>query len=234
MSTFQDEKQFRKELKRGLGIRTRNVELFRQALRHTSVLEGNDPRYSNERLEFLGDAILDAVISEHLYQQFPEAEEGFLTRMRSKLVSRERLSCLAEDLGILRLLEHRIEPDKLKSTGIGGDAVEALVGAFYLDKGFSKTRSWVLRTFMAPFDIEKLKNIETDPKSRLIEWAQKEGREVSFQPLPSEEELHVALLSVDGKEVSQGEGRSKKKAEQEAAKRYFDTEGRREGSQELS
>jgi ribonuclease-3 len=215
-------KRFRKELKQDLGIRTRNTVLYRQAFRHSSAIARDEEAYSNERLEFLGDAILDAIISEHLYHHYPEAEEGFLTRMRSKLVSRERLNELAEQLGILRMLEHRLEEEKLKISGIGGDAVEALVGALYLDKGYTKTRDWVLRTLVGPLDIERLQRIETDPKSRLIEWAQKMGKEVRFRPSHSGDQ-HTAVLYVDDEEVGRGSARTKKKAEQEAARRFFES-----------
>lgn len=223
MNLSSNAKRFRKELKEKLGIRTRDPELYRRALRHSSVLEKSDKLHSNERSEFLGDAILDAIVSEHLFHLYPEAEEGFLTRMRSKLVSRERLNRLADQLGLLQMLEHQLDPDNLKVSGIGGDAVEALVGALYLDKGYKRTRDWVLNTLIGPMDIERLQDVETDPKSRLIEWSQKDGKEVHFEAASTDQE-HRALLYVEGEEVSQGTGRTKKKAEQEAARLFFEKE----------
>ncbi len=230
MGELLDPRKLRKRLKESLGIRTRNPELYREALRHRSVLENSDERSSYERLEYLGDAVLDAIVSDQLFHHFPEADEGFLTRMRSKLVSRERLNRLAEDLRILGLLDHHIEEEKLQDVGIGGDAVEALVGAHYLDKGYKKTARWVLKTLVGPLDIERLQHTETDPKSRLIEWAQKADKEVLFQEAPSSGEVHRTILSVDGEEVSQGEGKSKKKAEQEAAQRFFQIGSEREAA----
>lgn len=230
MGELLDPRKLRKRLKESLGIRTRNPELYREALRHRSVLENSDERSSYERLEYLGDAVLDAIVSDQLFHHFPEADEGFLTRMRSKLVSRERLNRLAEDLRILGLLDHHIEEEKLQDVGIGGDAVEALVGAHYLDKGYKKTARWVLKTLVGPLDIERLQHTETDPKSRLIEWAQKVDKEVLFQEAPSSGEVHRTILSVDGEEVSQGEGKSKKKAEQEAAQRFFQIGSEREAA----
>ncbi len=230
MGELLDPRKLRKRLKESLGIRTRNPELYREALRHRSVLENSDERSSYERLEYLGDAVLDAIVSDQLFHHFPEADEGFLTRMRSKLVSRERLNRLAEDLRILGLLDHRIEEEKLQDVGVGGDAVEALVGAHYLDKGYKKTARWVLKTLVGPLDIERLQHTETDPKSRLIEWAQKVDKEVLFQEAPSSGEVHRTILSVDGEEVSQGEGKSKKKAEQEAAQRFFQNGSEREAA----
>lgn len=217
-----DPHTFKKELKKGLGIRSSLLQLYRQALRHRSVLKENDERFSNERLEFLGDAILDAVVSEHLYHHYPEADEGFLTQMRSKLVSRERLNGLAEDLGLFRLLDHDLRPEGKKISGIGGDALEALVGAVYLDKGYKRTRKWVLRTLIGPLDLERLEQMETDPKSRLIEWAQKEGRAAHFEAIDPSEKTHRVVLYIDGDEVSRGEGRTKKKGEQEAAQRFLE------------
>ena len=229
-----DAKTLRNTLKKELGIRTRHPGLFREALRHRSSLGSDGQLFSYERLEFLGDAILDAVVSEHLYHHYPVADEGFLTRLRSKLVSRERLDRLAESLGILELLDHRIEEGKLKDSGIGGDALEALIGAHYLEKGYDRTRKWVLKTLIGPLDIERLQRTETDPKSRLIEWAQKEGKEVAFKAIPSSGDGHRASLYVEGEAVSEGEGRSKKKAEQEAAELFFDRYFDQEAFKDLS
>ncbi|MFB6258865.1 MAG: ribonuclease III [Flavobacteriales bacterium] len=225
MAAASSTKSFRKELKRDLGIRTRCPELYRQAFRHRSALVSGDTRFSNERLEFLGDAILDAIVSEHLFQHYPDADEGFLTQMRSKLVSRQRLNELAEGLNLLRFLDQEVGTEKLKDSGIAGDALEAMVGAYYLDKGFKRTREWVLRSLIGPLDIERLQRTETDPKSRLIEWAQKEGRTLHFQAEADHDQDHRSLLFVDGQEVSQGKGRSKKKAEQEAAQRFLEQKG---------
>lgn len=217
-----NERTFKKKLKSELGIRPGRTSLYQEALRHRSILEEADKRFSYERLEFLGDAILDAVISEHLYAHYPAEEEGFLTRMRSKLVSRERLNRMAEELGVLDLLEHNVNLVKEEGSGIGGDALEALVGAVYLDKGYKKTRNWILRTFIGPIDIERLQQVETDFKSRLIEWGQKNDKRIRFRSLPSDENAHHVALFVNDEEVARGSGRTKKKGEQIAAQRFLE------------
>ncbi len=222
MARSLDVRSFKKELKQSLGIRSGLLLLYRQAFRHRSALEEGDERFSNERLEFLGDSILDAIISEQLYHHYPEADEGFLTQMRSKLVSRDRLNELAEDLGVFRLLEHDLQKEGKRASSIGGDALEALVGAVYLDKGYKRTRKWVLRTLVGPLDLERLEKMETDPKSRIIEWAQKEDRKAYFEALDPTQEVHRVILYIDGVEVARGEGRTKKKGEQEAAQRFLD------------
>lgn len=222
MARSLDARTFKKELKQGLGIRTSLLDLYLQAFRHRSVLEDGDERLSNERLEFLGDSILDAVVSEHLYYHYPKADEGFLTQMRSKLVSRDRLNELAEELGVFRLLDHDLAPEGKKISSIGGDALEALVGAVYLDKGYKRARKWILLTLVGPLDLERLQQMETDPKSRLIEWAQKEGIAARFEAIGPSEKAHRVVLYIDGDEVSWGEGRTKKKGEQEAAQRFLE------------
>lgn len=209
-------------MKRELGIAPGKPELYQEAFRHRSALDDKDELRSNERLEFLGDAMLDAVISELLYEHYPEASEGFLTQMRSKLVSRERLNRTAESLGMNEFLQHRVSKSE-EPSAIGGDALEALVGAIYLDKGYKKTRKWILRTLVGPLDLERLQDLETDPKSRLIEWAQKNGHSAEFKTIQEngDADHHRIVLYIDGEEVSRGEGRTKKKGEQEAAHRFF-------------
>lgn len=217
-----DDRSLKRKVKRELGIVPGKPELYKEAFRHRSALDDKDERKSNERLEFLGDAMLDAVISELLYEHYPEASEGFLTQMRSKLVSRERLNRTAESLGMNEFLQHRVSKSE-EPSAIGGDALEALVGAIYLDKGYKKTRKWILRTLVGPLDLERLQDLETDPKSRLIEWAQKNGHSAEFKTIQEngEADHHRIVLYIDGNEVSRGEGRTKKKGEQEAAHRFF-------------
>ncbi len=217
-----DDRSLKRKVKRELGVAPGKPELYQEAFRHRSALDDKDELRSNERLEFLGDAMLDAVISELLYEHYPEASEGFLTQMRSKLVSRERLNRTAESLGMNEFLQHRVSKSE-EPSAIGGDALEALVGAIYLDKGYKKTRKWILRTLVGPLDLERLQDLETDPKSRLIEWAQKNGHSAEFKTIQEngDADHHRIVLYIDGEEVSRGEGRTKKKGEQEAAHRFF-------------
>lgn len=181
---------------------------------------------NNERLEFLGDSILDAVIAEHLFHKYPLEDEGFLTQMRSKIVNRDNLNFLAIKLGISNLVVARITNDNHKS--IYGDALEALIGAIYLDKGFKKTRKIVIeRIVKNHVNLAKLQETEVDFKSRIIEWGQKNRKEVNFSSFeePNEEDktpLFVSHILIVDEIAGRGIGGSKKEAEQNAARQALD------------
>jgi ribonuclease-3 len=176
----------------------------------------------NERLEFLGDAILDAVIAEYLYRIYPEQDEGFLTQLRSKIVKRKQLNKLAQKLGMSILIKSNTSMNQGQKN-ILGNAFEALIGAVYLDKGYLKTKKFIIDRILARYlDLEKLSQKESDYKSRLIEWAQKNKKEISFV---SKEEINVGsrkmifmsnVLIMD-QSYGTGAGYSKKEAEQKAA-----------------
>ncbi|MBP8822675.1 MAG: ribonuclease III [Flavobacteriales bacterium] len=197
------------------------MALYRQALRHRSAIAGDRPDLDdNERLEFLGDAVLDTVVGQFVYQHYPEQGEGFLTRMRSKLVSRHQLSILAKKVEIERVMEVKIGPGQ--HTSVPGNAMEALVGALFLDKGFDRTRAIVIKLITTHFDLKEVEQEDRDSKSRLLEWGQKKRRKVVF--VLTEEQVHgrgkqfVAEVQVDGRNTGRGMGHSKKRAEQEAAR----------------
>jgi len=177
---------------------------------------------NNERLEYLGDAILDAVISDYLYTRFPDKDEGFLTQLRAKLVKRKMLNKLAENLGIATLLVSRTNADQSK-INLLGNAFEALIGAIYLDKGYTRTKKYVIKKVLNKYvDLEKLSMKESDFKSRIIEWAQKHKKEISFSTREgilegSREIQYSAELIMEGREMGSGIGHSKKEAEQKAA-----------------
>lgn len=173
-------------------------------------------------MEYLGDAILDAVIADYLYTRFPDKNEGFLTQLRAKLVKRKMLNKLADNLGLASLLVSRTNADQSK-INLLGNAFEALIGAIYLDKGYVRTKRYVIKKVLNRFvDLDKLSRKESDFKSRIIEWAQKNKKEISFV---SREDTnagsnvihYITSLVLGEKEIGTGSGYSKKEAEQKAA-----------------
>lgn len=176
----------------------------------------------NERLEFLGDAILDAVIAEYLYKIYPEQDEGFLTQLRSKIVKRKQLNKLAQKLGLSTLIKSNTSMNQAQKN-ILGNAFEALIGAVYLDKGYLQTKKFIINRILARYlDLEKLSLRESDFKSRLIEWAQKNKKEISFVNkeeinVPGREMVFMSSVIIMDQSYGTGSGYSKKEAEQKAA-----------------
>lgn len=201
-----------------LNISTSQHDLYLQALRHKSVYESSFE--NNERLEFLGDSILDSVIAEILYEKFPQAKEGFLTQIRSRIVSRDRLNKLGMALGLDQLIEVQMGR-KISETSLSGNALEALIGAHYLDKGFDKTNRFIRDYIIAPnVDFNALLSSEPDPKSRLIEMAQKGRVKVYFKTQINQKEEpqdFICEVIFDNKKLSTAIGSSKKKSEQKAS-----------------
>lgn len=179
---------------------------------------------NNERLEFLGDAVLDLIISEHLYEQRPRADEGHLTRLRSKMVNRSFLTDLALQLKMHEEYEFQKQKD-LATELIVGNAFEALVGAIYLDRGYEITRDRILGLLRDRVRLEELEERLNDPKSRLLQWSQLERRKLEFrsEDIGSSEDLRFrSTIVLDGDEVAIGWGRNKKNAEMDAARSYLD------------
>ena len=181
---------------------------------------------SNERLEFLGDAVLGSVVAELLFKLYPYKDEGFLTEMRSKIVSRANLNQLSRKLGFDRLIQYdsRMISYPNKQGSLLGDAFEALIGAVYLDKGYQFTREFLLTRIIKPHvDIHTLENTETNFKSRLIEWCQHEGKEVVFMPIENPEGESSKMFSIEvlvnGEVCGLGRDFNKKSAEKLAAER---------------
>lgn len=212
-----------------MGITPKNIPLFRQALRHSSAVPEDRPDLpDNERLEFLGDAVLDAIVGRYLFRTYPDKGEGFLTRMRSKLVSRHQLSMLAKQVGIEKVMEVNI--GRTQDTSVPGNAMEAVIGALFLDKGFDRTNAVVIKLINAHFDLKAVEMEDRDSKSRLLEWGQKRRKRVDF--ILTEEhhqgargKLFTAEARVDGTVCGTGKGHSKKKAEQDAAKAAYQALG---------
>ncbi len=217
------EKKLKASLKNSLGISPKNISLYTQAFRHNSVAKEikEGIKDSNERLEYLGDSVLNAVIADYLFRKFPYKDEGFLTKMRSKMVSRDHLNQLSVKLGINKFLSQTGDPN-LKFSSMNGDAFEALIGAIYIDKGFYAVQDFILnRILKFHVDVEKILLTETDFKSKLIEWSQREKQEVRFNVIEEAgngyDKQFVIAVTVKGEAIAQAQHFSKKKAEQLSA-----------------
>jgi len=214
-------KIFYSRLIRILGFIPGKIGLYELAFIHKSASlsdsKGNPLNY--ERLEYLGDAVLGIVIAEFLYRQFPDRNEGFLTKMRSKIVNGDNLSALTQQMGLTQLLDNRIQNEQA-NRHILGDAFEALIGAIYLDKGYRRTRRFVLRRVIRKHvDLVELERNETNFKSQLIEWAQKNKKEITFYTdiEPYDPTHFISFVSIGDTLFGSGNGVSKKEAEQNAA-----------------
>ncbi len=220
-------KKYVKQLKNLLGFIPGNLSLYRLAFRHKSVAKPvkKGVKNSNERLEFLGDAVLGSVIAEVLFKLYPYEDEGFLTELRSKIVNRANLNQLARKLGFDQLVEydHRIV-NSSRQGSLLGDAFEALVGAVYLDKGYDFTKSFLLNHIIkSHIDIHKLEQTETNFKSKLIEWCQRHGKDVTFELISNQDgessKLFTIQVTVDNEAIGLGKEFSKKIAEKLAAEK---------------
>lgn len=217
-----------RKLKNLLGFVPGNIRLYQMAFRHKSVavMIKDGVKNSNERLEFLGDAVLGSVVAELLFKLYPYKDEGFLTEMRSKIVSRANLNQLSRKLGFNEMIEFdaRMISYPNKQGSLLGDAFEALVGAVYLDKGYTFTREFLLSRIIKPHvDIQTLEVTETNFKSRLIEWCQHNNKEISFMQVDNPEgesnKMFSVVAVVDGEECGLGRDFNKKSAEKIAAER---------------
>lgn len=222
---FSKDRKFVGSLRNLLGFTPGNLSVYHLAFRHRSTAfeHRSGVKMSNERLEYLGDAILGAVIAELLFKKFPYKEEGFLTEMRSRIVNREHLNKLSLKLGIDQFMINSIDP-AAKNKSAYGDAFEALIGAVYIDKGYNTTRKLILdRIVRHHIDLEDMENLDKNFKSKLINWAQRERKIVEFLLVDEVENGGKKLLRVkvmiDGEERARGEDFSKKRAEQIAAEK---------------
>jgi ribonuclease-3 len=206
------------------GTAPSNIHLYHHAFRHSSTTE--EEFESNERLEFLGDAILSAVIADYLFKKFPYKNEGYLTDIRSKMVSRSQLNVIANKMGIDQYMKYNAADPLINRRSLAGNALEALVGAVYIDKGFKSAARFILKKIVKPYlDIAEIEISEFNYKSKLLEWAQKSGRSLTFAVKHHSRHRHRSLYKVaaliDGKEYGIGEDTNKKNAEKDAAKNAF-------------
>ncbi|HZH54911.1 MAG TPA: ribonuclease III [Sphingobacteriaceae bacterium] len=225
---FSPDRQFVRSLRNVLGFVPGNLYLYHLAFRHKSVAVPvrSGAKNSNERLEFLGDAILGSIVAELLFKKYPYKGEGFLTEMRSKIVSRVHLNQLSRKLGLDEMIKYdaRMVHFPNKQGSLLGDAFEALIGAVFLDKGYAFTRNFVINRIIKPHvDIHVLEQTETNFKSRLIEWCQQSGKEVTFVQTENDEGDHSKMFTVDalinGEVYGTGKDYSKKSAEKIAAEK---------------
>lgn len=219
---------FRKQLRNVLGFAPGKPVLYRTALTHRSVKEGSDQ--NNERLEYLGDAILSAIIADFLFKKYPYKEEGFLTEMRSKMVNRNQLNDIAIKMGLKKISFFNKFDSSLKMSQIFGNTLEAVVGAIYLDKGYDRTKIWVIEYLIHPYlFMEDLENLEINHKNKLYGWANKNGKNLEFETLDEHMEggrrLFTVGAIVDGSLIAQGKAYNKKDASQIAAQLAMDKLG---------
>ena len=205
------------------GFTPSNLELYRLATVHSSIAKENGSGYkeSNERLEYLGDAILGAAVADFLFKKFPFKPEGFLTEIRSRIVNREALNLLARKIGVANIVQFDQKNAHLQQV-ILGNTLEAIVGAIYLDKGYIRTKKFVIDKLINPnYNVDDLINSDSNFKSKIIEWAQREGKDVRFEILNVKKGRNhkefTAQVMVDNEAKGTGYGNSKKKAEQDAA-----------------
>jgi ribonuclease-3 len=205
-----------------IGFTPARLGLFKTAFYHKSMTNETPGKPTNERLEYLGDAILSTIVAEYLYRKYPNKDEGFLTKMRSKIVKRQTLNDIADKMGLdVILSEYSLGK---MSNSMLGNALEALVGAIYIEFGYVRTQKYVIKNILMKYiDIIDLETRDDNHKSQLLEWCQKQGKEISFETLSKfkldkRDCFKVAVL-IDGREMGTAEDFNKKSAEQTAASR---------------
>ena len=220
---FSGDKDLYTAIRNIFGYYPGNISLYKLAFRHKSVAIElvNGSRISNERLEYLGYAILGAIVAEHLFKLFPYKDEGFLTEMRSKIVSRVQLNKLSQKLGIGRLIQVNTESGNVYRS-MNGDAFEAFVGALYMDKGYNFSRNIIINHVIRfHYDLDNLIITDTNFKSKFIEWGQREKKTVGFVIIgevgSGYSKQYVVDALVNGKMAGRGQDFSIKGAEQSAA-----------------
>ncbi len=216
------QKLLKSYLKSHWGVSLDHIEWYEKALRHKSVIGSGKfcPTDCNERLELLGDAVLDTVITEYLFDLLPDADEGTLTKIRARIVNRQTLSEVGLRAELDTVLEARIGSDD-SIEKIVGNALEAWLGAIYMDKGFEATRKCVKNYLLQKYlDIDELVQQTSDFKSALIEWAQREKCAFEFRTFASVDQIggFVCEIHINGSLSAQSIERSKKRAEKQAAK----------------
>jgi len=228
------DREYVKRMRILLGFVPGNLSLYKMAFRHKSmaVVLKNGTKSSNERLEFLGDAVLGSVIAEILFKLYPYKGEGFLTELRSKIVRRANLNQLGRKLGFHELIDFDSKTVNMttKQSSLLGDAFEALIGAIYLDKGYDFTKSFITNRIIKPhIDIHTLEVTETNFKSKLIEWCQSQSKEITFEPTANAEGDSAKLFSIQvfigGEAMASATDYSKKNAEKLAAEKTCDMLG---------
>lgn len=218
------DREYYRAFRRIFGVTPDNVELYKLALVHRSAsvkVEGGES-INNERLEFLGDAVLESIVSDFLFIEYPHQSEGFMTKTRAKIVSRQSLNGLAREIGLDKMVIYN-STGNFAHKHLFGDCLEAMIGALYLDKGYNVVNRIVINDLLSRhIDLDDLTHSENDHKSRLIEWCQKSKRTISFSTEADGEQkgsqpLFISRVLIDDMRIGVGRGSTKKEAEQNAA-----------------
>ena len=219
-----DKREFSSRLRKILGFRPGNLRLYEIAFIHRSAsfTLPDGKKVNNERLEYLGDAVLDAILSDFLFENFPDANEGFLTKIRSRIVNRDVLNQLAVSMGINKILVSNVSSAH-PTKNLYGDAFEALIGVVFIDKGFKKTKKLFLKNVLNKYlNLNEIINTDSDYKSLVFEWVQKHKSNLIFTyneeyDFNLKKSVFSTVLTIDKIELGVGHGSSKKEAEQEAS-----------------
>ncbi|MEP6583163.1 MAG: ribonuclease III [Ginsengibacter sp.] len=220
MYSTKSDRDFRSQLRNVLGFAPGNLNLYKTALSHRSIREGADE--NNERLEFLGDAVLSSLVAHYLFMRYPYKDEGFLTEMRSKMVNRNQLNDIALKIGFKKITFYNRFDNSLKISQIFGNTLEAVVGAVYLDKGYANTQRWVTQHIINPhFFMQDLENLDINQKNKLYGWANKNGKNLEFETIEEKIEngrrLFTIGAKIDGELIAEARAFNKKDASQVAA-----------------
>lgn len=223
---FSPNKQLLSQLEHLLGFTPKHLPYYQLALMHRSKIEELDQ--NNERLEFLGDAVLGAIVAEYLFKKYPYQTEGYLTEMRSRIVRRETMNNVALRMGLQKMVQYNQNDRGLSRSHIFGNALEALIGAVYLDQGFVRTRQFIVKQIIRPYiDIETMESTDTNYKNKLLSWAQRNNRILTFETLEEKVEgsrkLFTMGVALEGELIASGTGYSKKEAGQVAAQKAIET-----------
>ena len=217
--------EFEKSVLLLIGYRTSKMVLFHTAFNHRSLKE--NPSENNERMEFLGDAIISSVVAEYLFKKYPYKGEGFLTEMRSKMVNRQQLNHIAIQMGLKKMTRFNKLDGGLKSSQIFGNTLEALVGAIYLDKQYNFTKKWIIEKMIQPYlFMDELEQIDINIKNKIIGWALKQGKQIDFvladEQLEGRRRLFTINIVIDGEVITSQKGFTKKDASQIAAQKAIE------------
>lgn len=226
--SFFKKSDFENNLAELIGYKTKSIVLFQTALNHRSVRE--NPAENNERLEFLGDAIISSVVADYLFKKYPYKGEGFLTEMRSKMVNRQQLNHIAVQMGLRKMTRFNKMDGSLKTSQIFGNTLEALVGAIYLDKKYDFTKLWIIEKMIQPYlFMDDLEQIDINIKNKIIGWALKQGKQIDFvlagEQLEGRRRLFTINVVLDGEVVTAQKGYTKKDASQLAAQKAIEILG---------
>ena len=211
------------------GYQPKDISFFIQAITHKSLSNNSESESSNERLEFLGDSILDAVVAEYVYERFPNDDEGYLTKIKSKLVSRKTLSMIGEEMELRDIIRYQ-RGRTINLNTLEGNAFEAIMGAIYLDNGYEAVKKCINKhVFKNYVDLNRVLEEEIDFKSKLFIWSQKNQFKLDFLVVSEENNggnwSYTVLTTVNGKSYGRGTGTSKKMAEQAASKETLELIG---------